>query len=49
MVRLLHEAILWASLATVIGTCLYLDFAAGLLVAGAGLFWVARVLQRDKP
>lgn len=49
MIRLAHEAILWLSIAAIMGTCLYLDFAAGLCVAGAGAFWVLRVLQRDKP
>ncbi len=48
MIRLLHEALLWACLAAIMGTCLYFDFPAGLLVAGAGVFWLACVLRREE-
>ena len=45
---LMHEFIIWAALAVIIGTCIYLSTSFGLLVAGTGMFWIARVLKRDE-
>ncbi len=45
MVRLLHESMLWVSLAAIMGTCIYLSPGLGLMVAGAGIYWIARVLN----
>ena len=48
MKLIIHESILWLSLAVIVGMCLYLNPPAGLMVAGAGAFWITLVLRRNR-
>ena len=48
MIAWLHETILWSALAIIMSACIYLSPGLGLMIAGAGAFWISRVLKRDE-